>query len=236
MPIYYISSSITPRDLTLSLSTWNLILTNQSHEYLKQCQLSQEFLKKYSLNCSQWFLDLFSQRLHDISPGSHPVLFDPHPQMIGKNNNKFKDYFFNTKEKFKKYQNLMKDFTRKNCQRGIRAIEYSIFGEVLFYTLQQTLGIDQYCSMVDRAWKGVYSSMLKEIVPECVRYELTQNMKDQQLQQQQYQQQQQQPLKHRFLPPRTTSTVHQFMIEDTKSTQNGVLFGEMPVSLENEIL
>jgi hypothetical protein len=103
MPIYYISSSITPRDLTLSLSTWNLILTNQSHEYLKQCQLSQEFLKKYSLNCSQWFLDLFSQRLHDISPGSHPVFFHPHPhppQMIGKNNNKLRDYFFNTKEKF----------------------------------------------------------------------------------------------------------------------------------------
>ena len=53
-----------------------------------------------------------------------------------------------------------------------------ICGEVLFYSIQQTIGSTAYTAEVHRGWIKIYSKMLTAIVPLVVHYELL--MKEQQ--------------------------------------------------------
>jgi hemoglobin-like flavoprotein len=52
----------------------------------------------------------------------------------------------------------------------VKAVEYGIIGDVLFYTLEITAGA-LYSPPVEACWKKVYSSMLAIIVPLAVSYE-----------------------------------------------------------------
>lgn len=69
-----------------------------------------------------------------------------------------------------KFQKAMVALAERHCERGVKAVEYGIIGDVLFYTLQETAGA-LYTPTVEACWKKVFSSMLAIIVPLCVSYE-----------------------------------------------------------------
>jgi hemoglobin-like flavoprotein len=192
MPTYFISTSITIRDLQVCQTSWNQILSNQSREFIKQCQINPDFSLKYHKNCCQWFTDLFYERLFDIHPLARPLFASVHMEKLQQHLIKIISLTLTQNKNQLKFKKLMKDLTKIHCQLGIRAIEHGVIGSVLFHTLEKCLGTDQYPAFLDQAWKGIFSSMLKEIIPECVRFELTQHQSQYDLNQQQRQNEQQQ--------------------------------------------
>ena len=72
-----------------------------------------------------------------------------------------------------KFIKAMEDLAMRHCERGVRGVEYGIVGDVLFATLQRTVGDDSFTREVENAWKLIYSSMIQVIVPLCVEYERT---------------------------------------------------------------
>jgi hemoglobin-like flavoprotein len=69
-----------------------------------------------------------------------------------------------------KFKKSMIDLAERHCERGVKAVEYGIIGDVLFYSLEATAG-GLYSPAVEACWKKVFSSMLAIIVPLCIRYE-----------------------------------------------------------------
>jgi hypothetical protein len=58
-----------------------------------------------------------------------------------------------------------------HCHKGIKAIEYGIVGEVMFWSLKTVLG-ELYDADCHRAWVKLFSSMLAVIVPVAVSSEM----------------------------------------------------------------
>ena len=56
-------------------------------------------------------------------------------------------------------------------KKGVKASEYGLVGEILFYTLRQCLG-PAYTVQVSRVWIKVFSRMLRVIVPKAIALEL----------------------------------------------------------------
>lgn len=56
-------------------------------------------------------------------------------------------------------------------KKGVKASEYGLVGEILFYTLRHCLG-PAYTVLVSRAWIKVFSRMLRVIVPKAIALEL----------------------------------------------------------------
>ena len=63
-----------------------------------------------------------------------------------------------------KFTAILVDLAEKHCIRGVKAIEYGIVGEVLFYTLKITIGSATYTEAAHFAWVKIFSRMLKVMV------------------------------------------------------------------------
>ena len=74
-------------------------------------------------------------------------------------------------DKPEKFKNQMAQLAERHCKIKVKANEYGIVGDVLFWTLRHVLGPDLYTIEVERAWVKIYSRMLTEIVPAAMRYE-----------------------------------------------------------------
>jgi hemoglobin-like flavoprotein len=70
-----------------------------------------------------------------------------------------------------KFEETMVKLADAHNKRGVRANEYGIVGEVLFYTVKRCIGA-AYTPEVHYAWVKVFSRMLKYIVPKAVVFEL----------------------------------------------------------------
>lgn len=178
MPSYYISTHVTSRDIKLSQASWNLILSSKSHVFQKENN-SLEFQEKYEGKCVNWFVDIFFERFFDIHPMARSLFMHNSLERSRKQITKVISLSLSQNKDSKKFMKLMKELAQNHCHRGVQAIEYGIMGNVLFYALRRCLGDEQYPQITDAAWKSVYSSMLRLIVPECVKYELEQRYKNQ---------------------------------------------------------
>jgi hemoglobin-like flavoprotein len=180
MPTYYTPSPVASRDITLAQASWNLILGNKSIEFLTQ-NTSPEFHDRYQGKCLHWFTDLFYQRFFDIHPIAKTLFlsntFEKNNEKLSRQISLIISLTLSQRKDQKKFRKLMRELAMSHCHRGVHPIEYGIMGHVLFYTLQKCLGV-QYSEIVSQAWRSIYSSMLRQIVPECVRYELEQREKN----------------------------------------------------------
>lgn len=167
MPLYYIPNpNITLRDTTTCLSVWNAILHDASPKYIENKNNNPNF--KYQ-TCREWFYQTFYERLFDIHPLCKP-LFVKGVDSIGIFLVQMISMSLNQCEDPVKFQKSMIDLAERHCERGVKAVEYGIVGDVLFYTLQETSG-GLYTPAVEACWKKVFSSMLAIIVPLCIQYE-----------------------------------------------------------------
>jgi hemoglobin-like flavoprotein len=173
MPLYYIPNpQVTLRDTTACLSVWNAILDDASPSFI---------LKKNEINfkfhtCREWFYHTFYERLFDIHPLCKP-LFVRGVDSIGVFLVQMISMSLNQCEDPLKFQKSMKELAERHCERGVKAVEYGIIGDVLFYSLEATAG-GLYSPAVEGCWKKVFSSMLAIIVPLCIRYERKGKMKN----------------------------------------------------------
>jgi hypothetical protein len=81
-------------------------------------------------------------------------------------------FVFTSLEYPKAFKDRLEHLAETHSNKGIRAVEYGIIGEVLFWALQQCLGPEGYPLQVHGAWVKLFSAMLKVIVPKAVHIEL----------------------------------------------------------------
>jgi hemoglobin-like flavoprotein len=147
------------------MSVWNAILDDATPPYI----MTKDKPGFQYPSCRVWFYNLFYERLFDIHPLCKP-LFTNGVDSIGTFLVKMISMSLNQCEDKAKFQKAMIDLAERHCERGVKAVEYGIIGDVLFYTLEITAGA-LYSPPVEACWKKVYSSMLAIIVPLAVSYE-----------------------------------------------------------------
>jgi hemoglobin-like flavoprotein len=166
MPIYYVPNcEITLRETATCLSVWNAILDDATPNYI-MTKIQPGFLYP---SCKVWFYYTFYDRLFDIHPMCKP-LFTRGVDSIGIFLVKMISMALGQCDDPKKFRESMVELAQRHCERGVKANEYGIMGEVLFHTLTHTAGA-LYTPVVDHCWKQVYSSMLRIIVPIVIQWE-----------------------------------------------------------------
>ena len=65
----------------------------------------------------------------------------------------------------------MVQLAQRHCERGVRANEYGVVGDILFYSLQFCVDSDVYSRRSELAWIRIYSAMLRLILPVALQYE-----------------------------------------------------------------
>jgi hemoglobin-like flavoprotein len=169
MPVYYhASAEVTNRDITACQNVWNLILEDQSPSFLEY--------KKATDNppptCIIWFYHVFYERLFNIHPLCRP-LFTKGVESVGSFLVQMVSMSLSQLRDVTKFKKTMTSLAARHCERGVKASEYGVIGEVLFYSLKKCLGEEIYTNSVETSWKKIYSVMLREIVPLVVNYERT---------------------------------------------------------------
>lgn len=72
----------------------------------------------------------------------------------------------------KKFDEQMVALAENYYMKGIRAVEYGILGETLFWTLKKIVGTELYNVDMHMIWVRIYCRMLSVIVPRAVALEM----------------------------------------------------------------
>jgi len=117
------------------------ISNNEAPNYLKQQLESIEFATAYPTAMS-YFSDSFYSRLFDVHPFSQNLFKDVRSQgkfltkMISLSLTEFYDPT--------KYELTLRKLAEVHNERGVKAAEYGIVGEVLFWALKRVLGTEVF--------------------------------------------------------------------------------------------
>lgn len=168
MPVYYIKNAlVTEQDIVLAKYTWSLITDDTSAEFLKMKGCGRHA----STSCISWFFGSFYERLFDMHPLCKP-LFQSGLQSQGKFLVRMISFTLNQLAGHEDvFKEAMHDLAVRHCERGIKAIEYGVVGDVLFWSIKKCIGADAFTCEVELVWHKVYSKMLQEIVPKVVYLE-----------------------------------------------------------------
>mmetsp|Transcript_6195 Transcript_6195/g.9345 ORF Transcript_6195/g.9345 Transcript_6195/m.9345 type:complete len:207 (+) Transcript_6195:119-739(+) len=168
MPAYYMpTADVGPNDIAAAKVSWSLITDDKAQPFLFG---KKERLFQYS-TCIGWFYVVFFERLFDVHPACKP-LFTAGVISQGKFLVKMITLSLHQLDEQEAFINTMHTLAVRHCERGVRAVEFGIVGDVLFYTLRKVLG-DDYTDEVDIVWKKIYSGMLRIIVPLVIAYEMS---------------------------------------------------------------
>eukprot|EP01031_Cornospumella_fuschlensis_P026971 gene26971-32586_t len=163
MPVYYIPDTITPEERALAARTWNLILDDKAPQYLHNKATNPDFHYNSSVT---FFYDSFYIRLFDIHPMSRQLFKG------GKFLVKMISLALSELDDAEKFDRNLVKLAEIHYQRGVKAVEYGIVGEILFWVMRHVLGTSTYLQAVHFAWVKVYSRMLTTIVPVAIGLEL----------------------------------------------------------------
>jgi len=113
---------------------------------------------------------VFYARLFDIHPLCEPM-FKHGIKAQGKFLVKMISLSLSLLDDLKQFEDTMVNLANAHNKRGVRANEYGIVGEVLFYSIKHCIG-NSYTPNIHIAWVRIFSRMLKYIVPIAVAFEL----------------------------------------------------------------
>jgi nitric oxide dioxygenase len=166
MPVYFVRDPVVTRnDVCIAEAAWKLILTDSSPQYLEHKPKDGD----NTVTCITWFYTEFYTRFFDISPLSRQ-LFATGIHSQGRFLVNMISTMLTQLNHPELFAESMKDLAKRHCERGVRANEYGIVGEVLFWTLHRCLG-PAYTLETETAWVKVYCAILSVIVPYVVKYE-----------------------------------------------------------------
>eukprot|EP01033_Poteriospumella_lacustris_P017370 gene17370-biopygen7802 len=168
MPIYYVEEPITTEEKEKAIRSWKLVASGQAAEFYR--------LKKadpVNIPCSspmEFFGNRFIQRFFEVHPIAAP--------MFSKTSMKQGTLFFRmiaftiaALDNDAKFDSQFVTLAKSHNRMGIRAVEYGIFGECLFWVLKLTLG-PEYDAMTHMGWVKIFSRVLKAMVPVAIEYEI----------------------------------------------------------------
>lgn len=119
MPLYYSIATLTDRDRLLASKTWQLILNNESPEYIHQKETNTAF--QYE-QCMEFFFDSFYFRLFDIHPASR-ALFKSSMQHQGNFLVKMISLSLSETEDPRIFDMTLRKLAEIHYQRGVKAFE-----------------------------------------------------------------------------------------------------------------
>jgi len=166
MPIYFVNENVTKNDCTQAINSWNLILNDKGPGFdAKRGQLGYE-----QASCIMYFYDAFYSRLFDVNPMARPM-FKSGMKSQGKFLVKMISLSISLLDDTEKFNQTLTKLTEVHNDRGVKAVEYGIVGEVLVWTLRRCLGT-AYTPEVHAAWIRILCRMLKVMVPMAVAFEM----------------------------------------------------------------
>mmetsp|Transcript_22680 Transcript_22680/g.20597 ORF Transcript_22680/g.20597 Transcript_22680/m.20597 type:complete len:261 (+) Transcript_22680:32-814(+) len=168
MPLYYTHDKLTKEDVERASLSWNNILNNQSFKFLNEIKSRKLNIK----SCKEWFETVFYQRLFDVHPLSKYMFKNPETQ--GRFLSSLLSFIFTILEDEDKFNLRLVELALSHCKRGVKACEYAIIGDVMFWSLREVLG-SLYDDRTNEAWIKIFSMMLKVIVPIAIDHELKDN-------------------------------------------------------------
>jgi hemoglobin-like flavoprotein len=168
MPIYYNGNPITDGEFEAANTVWKLIVNNRSEVFLslKRQDPTIEFE-----NCMDYFFHTFYTRLFDIHPGCRP-LFTRSIHKQGSFLLRFLSMCLYDWKDDAKWDKTFIQFANIHNKLGVKAVEYGITGECLFYAIKVCTG-SSFDAESHAGWVKIYSRMLSSIIPVVVMYELT---------------------------------------------------------------
>ena len=182
MPVYYTCLIPNADDIRVAGDAWNLILTDSSHTFIEQKRTDElKDLEEVEIDgsgakvilapsCIMWFYDIFYKRLFDVHP-SCKHMFAGGIKQQGKFLVRMLSLALSELADPSKFDATLVMLAKQHCDRGIKAVEYGVVGEVLFFTLRFVLG-SAFTERVHAAWVKIFCRMLKTMVPVAIAYEL----------------------------------------------------------------
>ena len=71
-----------------------------------------------------------------------------------------------------KFEQVIRKLAEVHNERGVKAVEYGIMGEVLIWSLNHTLGPSVFTLDCRKAWIRIFCRMIRIMIPSAVQYEL----------------------------------------------------------------
>jgi hemoglobin-like flavoprotein len=172
MPVYFSSEELTKDDLHIARASWNLVLGDPIIGEINQHFIDNNIKERFGYPSTvAWFFDIFYKRFFDMHPSAKP-LFKGGIKTQGRFMVKMITLLLSNLDDKVKFEDALVKLADVHNKRGIKAIEYGVVGEILFYTLRMVTG-PVYDKTTHRAWVLVFSSMLTTLVPIAVQYEMT---------------------------------------------------------------
>jgi hemoglobin-like flavoprotein len=116
------------------------------------------------------FYEAFYERLFNVSPVSR-TLFKNDMSVQGKMLVKVISSSLGVATDIEKFRGTMASLAERHFTYGVRAIDYGVVGDVLFFALADVIG-QEFTSKHRTAWRRVYSKMLTVIIPTAVTLEM----------------------------------------------------------------
>ena len=166
MPVFYVDEQLVASDVEAAKASWKMITDDTAPGFL-----ALKGTPGFDFpSCIMFFFDNFYSRLFDVHPMCRPM-FKAGLKSQGKFLVKMISMALSMIDDHQKFNQTMVKLTETHNERGVKAIEYGIVAEVLFWTVRRCLGT-AYDKTVHSIWVKVVSRMLKIMVPVAVAYEI----------------------------------------------------------------
>jgi hemoglobin-like flavoprotein len=173
MPLYYHEMPVTKAHITLAQTSWNSILTETAPGLSTLERPSYIGLRVNPFRVDApghiRFREYFFHRYFDIQP-SVEHMFSLESVVSGPFIGSMVHKCLSQLDQPKQFRSGMVKLATDHIRRGVWAIQYGTVGEVLFWSLRKCLG-KSYTREVEIAWKVIFSSVLRVMVPVAVFYE-----------------------------------------------------------------
>lgn len=168
MPVWFTDRPTTLEDVKIGKESWELVLNDKAPGFL-HCREQGGGNFEHPTAISM-FYDTFYKRLFDVHPLSKDM-FSGGMKSQGKFLVKMISMSLSLLDNHAKFKETMMGLAESHNRRGIKAIEYGIVGDVMFWTLKKLLA-EAYSHKAHQAWITIFSRMLAIIVPVAVAHEL----------------------------------------------------------------
>jgi len=160
-------NEITVHECSLARSSWDMILNHTAPVFV---QLRDQPDFPFG-NCMIYFTHIFYKRLFDIHPFAKGMFKNVQSQ--GRALVQILTIALTSTEDRVLYDQILTQLAHVHNKKGVKAAEYGIVGEVLFWSLRKCLGEEVYNTTLHRIWIKLFSQMLSIIIPIAVQYEVT---------------------------------------------------------------
>eukprot|EP01035_Chromulina_nebulosa_P020306 gene20306-26357_t len=166
---HFISDAVVEdSNIESSKECWKMVTDDLSPLFLTLRSQKDESIPS---SCLTWFYDSFYKLLHEFDTDSKALYNDSMRvqvralvAMISTSLSIFKN------SSLDKITKSLKELSQKHYQRGVRAYQFPIFGEVLMKTFAFCLG-EAWTDAAKEGWSKIFSVMLSIIVPTSLKIE-----------------------------------------------------------------